>query len=63
MKKIKTRTKLVVLANVLLASCWGWSCIPDTRDAFWAGVMDYVTGATTDTLNTVWSPADMFPEE
>lgn len=58
-KKI-TKVKLVALANLLLTSCWGWSCATDSRDAFWAGVMDYVQGSTTDALNGVFTLSSLF---
>lgn len=59
----KTKVKLVALAHLLLASCWGWSCGTDMRDAFWAGTLDYVTGTTTDTFMGVFSAEDLFPDE
>jgi hypothetical protein len=61
--KKKTKVKLVALANLLLASCWGWSCMPDVRDAFWAGTMDYVAGTTTEALTALFSADDLFPGE
>ncbi len=61
--KMKRRVKLVALANLVMASCWGWSCTTDMRDAVWGGAMDYLTGLTADTLGMTFSADDLFPVE
>ena len=47
-KKIKAMT---ILVSIALGSCMGWSCSTDMRDALWGGILDYVTGTTTDSLD------------
>ena len=61
--KTRTKLKMVILAQLLLGSCWGWSCSADMRDALVAGAMDYVTGNTTLALTHVWTAEDLFVEE
>ena len=61
--KVKAKAKLVALVNMLLAGCTAWSCTGDMRNAMWAGTMDYVTDATTETLSAMISVGDLFGVE
>lgn len=45
--------KLIALACLLTATCWGTSCSTDLRDAVWSGVLDYATGTTTSAMSCV----------
>jgi len=58
MNRTKRQVKLIVLTNLLAASCWGWSCGADLRDAVWTGALDYVTGTTTAALNCIFTAED-----
>ena len=61
--RVKTKVKLVALANLLVASCWGWSCTADMRDAVWGGALDYLTGTTTAVLECGFSADGCFAVE
>ena len=43
----------IFLVTMLIGTCMGWSCSTDFRDAVWGGVLDFVSGTTTDTIDCV----------
>lgn len=57
MKKTKKtkRRALTALASLVLGSCLAASCGTDMRDAFYSGVLDYITGNTTSLLNCAFT--------
>ena len=63
MNRTKRKAKLIVLAQLLAAGCWGWSCAADLRDAAWTGALDYVTGTTTAGLECMFSVEGCFAVE
>ncbi len=44
---------LLLLAFTLVPMCMGTSCQTDMRDAVYAGVLDYVSGTTADSVNSL----------
>ena len=51
MKRV-SRLTLVIFAAVLMPLCMGASCSRDVRDAVYGGALGYVSGTTTDSINS-----------
>jgi len=52
MKKLK---RIVMLLGITVPMLFGMNCTTQLRDAVSSGVLDFVTGTTTDTLSAVVS--------
>ncbi len=62
MKNKMMKVKVIALAHLLAATCMGWSCMGDVRDAAWGGVLDYVTGTTAVALNCAFTADGCFAD-